>query len=139
MKSGLLGIVIWLPVLVGLWVGVVGLGKAGRGVAWWMMLGGMSSVSLGLIVTVIGSFLLFQNVSARMAGPGGGSSPGVDSTTYIMMGGVGALGIGVLLFAIGFALHGFQARRSRERISDLEMLIEAQNEQLARAEGGPAT
>jgi hypothetical protein len=134
-RSGLIGIVIWIPVFVGLWIGVVGLGKAGRGAAWWMMLGGLSSLSLGLVFTVLASFLLIQRTTVSLAAGGGAPAPTFGGTKVIMVGGVGGLALGMLLFAIGFALHGLQARRSRERIEELEMLIEAQNEQLSRPRG----
>ncbi|MCH7228915.1 hypothetical protein [Haloferula sp. A504] len=135
MHSGLIGIVLWIPVLVGLWVGVIGLGKAGRGAAWWLMLVGISSLCLGLVFTVLGSFLAVQNISASIASSGATPPPTFGGYQFILAGGIVALGLGLLLFVIGFALHGFQARRSRERISELEMVIEAQNEQLARFQG----
>ena len=133
MRSGLIGVVIWIPVLVALWIGVIGLGKAERRAAWWMMLGGLGLVCLGLVVSILGSFLMVQQLSASVGSGGAMAPPGIDSGTFIIMGGAGAMGVGVLLYSIGFALHGFQARRVRERITELEMVIEAQNEQLSRA------
>lgn len=138
MRSGLIGFLIWIPVLVALWIGVIGLGKAERRGAWWAMLGGLSLVCLGLVLSILGGFLMMQQVSARMGSGGALAPPGIESGTFVMMGGAGAMGVGALLYSIGFALHGFQARRIRERITELEMVIEAQNEQLSRT-GGEST
>lgn len=122
--------------LVALWIGVIGLAKAGRGGAWWTMLAGVSLLSLGLVVMIGGSILVFQTISVSTGSRGPG--PSFEWAQMVMIGGTISLGLGFLLYAIGFALHGFQARRVQERIVELEMVIEAQNEQLARAGGGPA-
>lgn len=134
-SSGLIGVLFWLPVLVALWVGVAGLAKAGRGGAWWAMVSGMSLVSLGLVISVVGGILLVR--SFAVARSGGGSPQMVEWMQYVAIGGALAVGLGMLLFGVGFALHGFQARRMKQRIEELEMVVAAQNDQLSRDVGGP--
>ena len=135
MKSaGFLGVVIWIPVFVALWLGVIGLAKAGRGGAWWSMLSGLVLLTLGLVVGVVGSIFLFRMVGATPGGAGPG--PTLQYVQIISIASAVALGLGLLLFCIGFAMHGFRARRFRERIEELEMVVEAQQEQLSRSEGG---
>lgn len=124
---------IWLPILIGLWIGVIGLAKAGRGGSWWAMLSGVVLLSLGMVIGLVGSILLAQRV-AIAAGPSSGSSFAWGE--LIAVGGVISFGLGTLLFAIGFSIHGFKARRFQGRITELEMVIQAQNEQLGRIEGG---
>ncbi len=132
MTTGALGILIWLPVLIALWVGVIGLAKAGRSGAWWSMLVGLGLVCLGIVGGVIGAVVMVRQV---------GAAPGTLSRFEVMqivaMVSAAGAGLGVLLFSIGFAIHGFQSRRARERIVELETVVSAQNEQLARYQGGP--
>lgn len=126
-------VLIVLPILIGLWVGVVGLSKAGRGGAWWAMLAGVVLLSLGLVVTTVGTILLFQSITASIgSASSGGSTASYEWVQVIAVGGAICLGMGLLSFTIGFALHGFKVRRVRERISELEMVVEAQTEQIER-------
>lgn len=44
----------------------------------------------------------------------------------------GFSGLGSLLFYIGFAIHGMQASNGQKRISELEAIANAQDEELQR-------
>lgn len=132
MISGAIGILIWLPVLIALWLGVIGLAKAGRGGAWWSMMVGLGMVCLGILAGVIGAVVM-----VRQAGAPPGSSSRFEVMQIVAMVATAGAGLGVLLFSIGFAIHGFQSRRTRERVAELETVVSAQNEQLARYQGGP--
>lgn len=134
--SNLIALLIGLALLVGLWVGVVGLAKAGRSGAWWTMLCGLSLVCLGIAGSVVGGIIIASRSAAIRGSSAGSGSPAFE---FMLIAVVVACSImlGFLLFSIGFAVHGFQARRGRERIEELEMIIAAQNEQLARGESGP--
>lgn len=134
MIPGLLSVLIWIPVFVALWVGVIGLAKAGRGGAWWAMLSGLVLFTLGLVVVVVGSVLLSRVITGMSGGPPSTSS--FEWMQVVVIASVVSIGFGFLLFSIGFAMHGFRARRLRERIDELEMVVEAQNEQLSRSAGG---
>lgn len=138
MTSGFLGLLIWLPVFIALWVGVIGLAKAGRGGAWWSMMCGLVLLTVGIVAGIAGAVIGYQTVRV-VSGPGGsgGPPPAFQIFQVVMVGAAISAGLGVLLFSIGFALHGFRTRRMRERITELEMVISAQNEQLTRFEGGP--
>lgn len=134
----MIGVVLWVPVLIALWVGLVGLAKAGRGAAWWTMVSGMGLLSLGLVAGIAGVFLVMQAIEGMMGpGPGSAGSSPAEVAGYVTLAAALAIGTGMLLFGIGFALHGFQARRVRERIAELEMVVAAQNDQLSRSDGGP--
>ena len=114
--SGLIG----LPVLIAYWVGVVFLGKAGRDSTWWMMLVGLALSSLGTLVAPI----------ALVVAPTMGA--GFDDVIRFFPVISGVAGLGTLLFAIGFAIRAMRQARRRDRVEELEAVIEAQNEQLYR-------
>lgn len=130
---------VWLPVFVALWFGVIGLAKAGRSGAWWSMLSGLVLMTLGIVGGIAGAVISYQTVRV-VSGPGGSSAPppAFEVLQILVVGAAIAVGLGLLLFAIGFAVHGLKVRRLRERIDELDMVISAQNEQLARIDGGPA-
>ena len=112
--SGLF-ILISVPIVVAQWVGVVAIGNGRRGGPWWCMLMGAIFVSLGMIAGPILSII------------GAGSE-----LIYLMMGGGLISSFGSLLFMVGFAMHALGFRRVCDRVTELEMVIEAQNEQLGR-------
>lgn len=111
-----------LPILIGQWVGILGLGKVDRNVAWWCMFAGVCCTTLGTISSslFIGLMML------------GHSSPPSGLGTFSMVASGGLSGLGSLLFTIGFAIHGQQASRIRQRITELEAIAAAQGEELNR-------
>jgi len=113
-----------LPVLIGQWVGILGLGKNERNPAWWCMFAGICCTTLG----TIGSVLFIGLMMAGLSSPPSSMSYGVFS----MMISGGLSGLGSLLFSIGFAIHGQQASKVRQRITDLEAITAAQGEELNR-------
>lgn len=127
---------LFLPVLIAMWIGLAGLAKGGREAAWWTMTSGVAFVTLGVLTVVVSGFLVAM-AFRRM-----GSSSSVFATpkwVEILPGlGIGSLGLGMLLFAIGFAIHGMKGRRLRQRIDELETVIAAQNEQLAQQSPAPS-
>jgi|GEM_PF-1986275 len=113
-----------LPVLVGLWVGIVGLGRSDRGPAWWYMITGICCTTLGSIGSVIFVGLMMFGLSS----PTSSMPYGVFS----MMISGGLSGLGSLLFSIGFALQGLKSVRTTQRITELEAIAAAQGEELNR-------
>jgi hypothetical protein len=118
-----------LPVLIGQWVGVIALAKAGRNGAWWCML-------TGTVLTTLGSIASILSLWFMIGGRGGSGSGGMDTVMVIMMVVSGAAGLGSLLFAIGFAMHGMRAKSMVQRIEELESVLAAQGEQLSRQHPG---
>jgi hypothetical protein len=133
--SSVIVLVLALGVVIGVWVGLVGLWRTHRGAAWWLMAIGAFCNTLGPILTVTGS-ILWSNQLARSFASSGPSGPtfsgGPDVHTILM--GVGALAIpvGLLLFGIGFAIHGLRAARAQERVGELEQLTQAMDEEITR-------
>ncbi|GAA5481565.1 hypothetical protein [Haloferula sargassicola] len=125
--GGLFGSLASLPVLIAYWVGVVAWAKAGRTPGWWCMLIGVMLSTLGMVLAVVSMFLVFPIMAP------GPSAPSSFSHLAVWMTVTGGFsGLGSLLFAIGFAIHAFRARRVGDRVTDLETIIAAQNEQLSR-------
>lgn len=123
--TGLLFSLLYLPVLVAQWIGVVAIGKARRGGAWWCMLIGVIVLSFGAVAgPILNAFVLPRIYSA--------SSWGSSGMMMIMMSTSLVSGFGSLLFMVGFVMHALGFRRTCERVAELEMVIEAQNEQLSR-------
>lgn len=121
-----------LPVLIAQWVGVVALRRSGRDGAWWCMLLGTMLSSLGVLASAVFTILLVSRVSGM--GGGGGSAMETMMMVGVALGGVSSLGS--VLFMIGFAIHGLKSGRQAERIAELELVLSAQQEELARAERG---
>ena len=118
-----------LPVLIAQWVGVIALGKAGRTGAWWSMLVGVTTSTLGTFGSVFATYLM-----AYFMGSGGSNQYMIG--LWIVS---GLSGLGSLLFMIGFALHGLKSKSLVERILELETVLTAQGEQLARQQSDSAT
>lgn len=110
-----------LPILIGQWIGILGLGKANRNGAWWWMMSGVGCSTLGAIGSTLFMILM-------MTGMSGGMSFGAAS----VIASSSLSGLGSLLFAIGFAIHGLQASRAQQRITELEAIAAAQSEELNR-------
>lgn len=129
MTSSFMGLgvfIVCLPVLIGQWIGIIGLGKARKDGAWWCMVSGISCTTLGAISSVI--FLGLLMTSSFHV------SSGFPSANYAFatVGASGLSGLGSLLFAIGFAIHGQRAAKSQDRIAELEAIAAAQGAELNR-------
>ncbi len=119
--------IVFIPILIAQWIGVIVLGKSERKAAWWMMLAGVSMITLGSI-----SSTLFYVFSYLMS-PGAYAS----SMKWMLIYSVTTMlsAFGSLFFMAGFVMYAFKARRVHERVAELEMIITAQNEQLTRQQG----
>jgi hypothetical protein len=116
------GLLFSLPMLIGQWVGILGLGKVNRNAAWWCMMSGICCTTLGTISSVITMGLLISNIRSLSSG----------GLQFFFLIPYGLSGLGSLLFAIGFAIHGQQASRVHQRITELEAIAAAQGEELNR-------
>lgn len=112
-------LILFLPVLIAQWIGIAGLGKT-RNNAWWLMASGMLMATLGPIISIPLSFLLSLH-------------PGNPSLIEYFFFAISAIFIlGILTFAIGFAIHARNAGRIRVRVKELEMMNLAQATELER-------
>jgi len=139
MAAGAMGgailVLIMIPVLAGLWIGVVALGRAGKGGAWWSMMVALVAITLGAVLGVLGTLGFFMAVPSSTSGQ---EVPALARVLPVLGPiGAGLTGLGYLLFAWGFAAHGMRARRVAERIGELESVIEAQNETMRRESSAP--
>lgn len=116
------GMLISLPILICQWMGILGLGKANRSKGWWCMMTGVCGTTLGTV---------FSSVFIGLMMAGLPSIFGPNSTYYFLIPS-SLSGLGSLLFAIGFAMHGQQASKTQQRISELESIANAQSEELNR-------
>jgi hypothetical protein len=117
-----LGILLSLPVLIGQWVGILGLRKTERNMAWWFMMVGICFTTLGLIISATFFGLIEFGQSSLL------SSPSFRTCSTLELSGL--CGLGSLLFAIGFAIHGQLASKGHQRICELESIAAAQSEEL---------
>ena len=113
-----------LPILIAQWFGVLGLGKVRRNAAWRFMVTGICCSALGGLTSAITTGLWFFAVTS--------ASDPLSRGFFLIYAANGISGLGSLLFAIGFALHGLQAARTNQRISELEAIAAAQGEELNR-------
>jgi hypothetical protein len=100
-------------------VGLVALAKSGRNAAWWTMV-------VGIFVQLISALIVTALVFGLMEW--GRHSYGFPRS-YLMS---GLPLLGSLVFAAGFAMHGMRASRASERLSELEMLVRSQGEEIRR-------
>lgn len=112
-----------LPILIGQWIGILGLSKTGRNVAWWFMMAGiccstLGSISSGLIIGLALTNNSFLGLSSQ------------HREIFIATSGLAVLGS--LLFAIGFAIHGQRTSNIHQRVTELEVIATAQSEELNR-------
>lgn len=124
-----LGLFFLIAVIAGLWVGVLGLRQAGRNGAWWTMMLAISGITLGTL-----SFAGFSwALSTTMSGGSNALGMTIFGITSLL------IPFSMLLFAIGFAIHGLRTARVNERVRELEQLAEAMSEEINRMrEGGTA-
>ena len=122
MTSSFMGfgvLLIMLPVLIGQWIGILGLGKGTRDSAWWCMMVGICCSTLGTIGTTLFVGLMMTGGPMQYGGIAAIAARGLS-------------GLGSLLFTIGFAIHGQQASKTGQRIAELEAIAAAQGEELNR-------
>jgi len=122
-------LVLFLGVMSGLWAGLIGLRKSRRGTA-------RSLMGIGIIFCTIGPIFLFAITWISLV-TGSGSSDFATTPFFNMIGGL-LIPIGLILFSLGFALHGFAVARLASRAAELEQLTVAMSEEINRLrEGGP--
>ncbi|WP_035612803.1 hypothetical protein [Haloferula sp. BvORR071] len=120
-----------------LWLGVTCIGRGRRSGAWWTMISGVSLLTVGPLAWAYGSYLIEHTPRPDPSK--------VPSYTYlgpspsgVMMAGTGAAltTLGILLFGIGFAIHGQSMTRTRARLVELEQVTGAMSEELTRIRQG---
>jgi hypothetical protein len=138
---GIVLLVLFLALMSGFWAGIAGLWKAKRGPAWWLMAIGITFGTIGPVLYSAGSWMLFQSLSASLSS--GGATPptpsfGFSALPGLLMAGGLLIPVGLILFSIGFAIHGFGAARTANRAEELEQLAAAMSEEITRLrQGGP--
>ena len=134
---GIAGLILFLVLMSGFWAGIAGMWKSRRGAAWWLMAIGITFGTIGPILYVLGTWLLFRSLGS--ASPTSGTFT-IGSTVVpgaLMAGGL-LTPVGLILFSIGFAIHGFATARTTNRAEELEQLAAAMSEEITRLrEGGP--
>ncbi len=136
MFGSLIVLILLLGVVTGFWIGLAGLWRAQRGAAWWLMAIGVLLNTIGPIVLAVGNYLMMQALS----GWTGYSSTSLSSTlptippeaTLLSGAGMIAIPVGLISFAIGFALHGMKAARTQERMAEFQQLTQAMDEEITR-------
>ena len=113
-----------LPILIAQWFGVFGLGKVKRNAAWRFMVTGICCSTLGGLTSTITTGLWFFAVTS--------ASDPLSLGFFLINAANGISGLGSLLFAIGFALYGWQRARTTQRVTELETIAAAQGEELNR-------
>lgn len=131
-------LVLFLCLMSGIWAGLWGLWKARRGAAWWLMGVGSALGTIGPVLYSGGMWMLMD--SFRGAGSSAPSASFGTSMAFPILLAVGTLMIpaGMILFSIGFAIHGLAAARVSARAEELETLATAMTEEINRLRnGGP--
>lgn len=131
---GIVALILFLGLMSGFWAGIAGLWKARRGAAWWMMAIGMAFLTIGPLLYGLGLWTMMS--SFRTGAPSGSTFP--TGPTIVLMASGLLIPFGLLLFSVGFAIHGFAAARAANRAEELEQLTAAMSEEINRLrEGGP--
>jgi uncharacterized membrane protein len=136
MLLGGLLLVLFLAMVAGLWVGVLGHRKAGRDGAWWTMLVALILISIGVVVLALNGLLILESIAS---GPPSGRSPG-PAAPFLGVFAVFSytiLPLGLILFSIGFALNGLKAGRIFARMKELEQVSDAMGEEISRLNSTP--
>ena len=128
-------LIVFLGLMSGFWIGLAGLWRNRRGASWWLMAVGTAFNTLGPITYAVGTWMVIDSI--RSTGPGGfaasTSTPGFNTWVSVTMGAAGLLiPTGVILFAIGFAIHGQRAARLQDRAGELEQLTAAMGAEIDR-------
>ena len=111
-----------IPVLIGQYIGVIGLARTRRDRAWSSMAAGTVLQTIGLILTLVTLTWVKNNT---------GQWRPLDLVSFFTISRSCSL-FGTLLFAIGFALMGWKAARRGDRITELELMNLAQATELER-------
>ena len=123
---GSIVILIILAAITGLATGLITLGRGGRSAGWWLM-------TLGIVLWVASPLLYLTAIwqmddFAQNARAGGYISPTVNP---LQVSGQFAFLCGLLVFAVGFILHGQDSTRSRLRDSGLEEALTDLNREIS--------
>ena len=136
---GIVLLVLFLALMSGFWAGIVGLWKARRGPAWWLMAVGITLGTIGPVLYSAGSWMLLRSFSSAAASGSTPTSLGFAALPGVLMAGGLLIPVGLILFSVGFAIHGFSTARTANRADELEQLAAAMSEEITRLrEGGPA-
>ena len=136
--AGVIALILFLGLMSGFWAGIVGLWKARRGAAWWLMAIGITLGTIGPVLYSVGSWIMIQSISSSMSTTGS-FSPRPSAFSGVLMAGALLIPVGLILFSVGFAIHGFAVARAANRTEELEQLTAAMSEEINRLrEGGPA-
>ena len=139
---GIVLLVLFLALMSGFWAGIAGLWKAKRGPAWWLMAIGITLGTIGPVLYSAGSWMVFQSLSSSLSS--GGATPptpsfGFTALPAILMAGGLLIPVGLILFSVGFAIHGFAAARTANRAEELEQMAAAMSEEITRLRQGGAS
>jgi hypothetical protein len=131
-------LVVFLALMSGFWIGLAGLWRTRRGAPWWLMATGVVFNTLGPIAYAASTWMFITSMSRA----GSGSSTPMSFGSPWLSIAIGAAGLlipaGIILFSIGFAMHGQRAARTQERAGELEQLAAAMSAEIDRLkEGGP--
>ncbi|GAA5482850.1 hypothetical protein [Haloferula sargassicola] len=110
-----------LPMLVAYWVAVIFFGKSRKDPAWACMM-------VGVVMTTLSIF--GWPVLIYVMDRGGGPRPWIIGLAQ------GVSMLGSLLLAAGIAMRAVKLSRGSDRVRELELIIEAQNDELARQQRG---
>lgn len=139
----IVSLILLLGLASGFWLGLIGLAKGRRDAAWWLMVIATFLMTVGPVVYAYANWMVIQSIGAVMSsGSGSGSVSGlVASTAGTSMMIAGALGTicGILLFSIGFALHGHKTAGVIRRAAELEELAASMSEEIHQLRGGNST
>jgi hypothetical protein len=139
---GVVSLVLFLALMSGFWAGIAGLWKTKRGAAWWLMAIGIVFGTIGPVLYSAGSWMLVRSLSASLSS--GGATPptpsfGFSALPGLLMAGGLLIPVGLVLFSIGFAIHGFATARTANRAAELEQLAAAMSEEITRLRQGGAS
>lgn len=115
-----------LPLIVAQWLGLLAMRRRSKGGAWRCMMAGTLLSTLGWLLALI-MMVMMTLLSGAFRAP--------EWIGLWMMLTGSSQALGSLVFAVGFAIHGAGLKREADRVTELEMIIAAQNEQLARHQG----
>ena len=114
-----MGVAFTLSVLIGQWIGLIGLAKGNRNDAWKCMVA-------GTILSTLGALSWFGRAGLDLVRNADGF------TGYLAIAATVLSALGSVLFAVGFAFMGSLAARSSQRVTELEAIAHAQGEELNR-------